>query len=86
MIKENNPLLSVKNIKEKYYPEQISAMILKQLKGKWSKYSNQKIKDIVITVPVYFNQNQRNLTTKAGNIASFENIDITNCSCLWIWK
>ena len=61
-------------------------MILKQLKGKWSKYSNQKIKDIVITVPVYFNQNQKNLTTKAGNIASFENIDITNCSCLWIWK
>ena len=53
-------------------------MILKQLKGKWSKYSNQKIKDIVITVPVYFNQNQRNLTTKAGNISSFENIDITN--------
>ena len=56
-------------------------MVLKQLKGKWNKYSNQKIKDIVITVPVYFNQNQRNLTTKEGNIASFENIDITNCSC-----
>jgi len=31
---KNKPLLSVKNIKEKYYPEQISAMILKQLKGK----------------------------------------------------
>ncbi len=31
---KNKPLLSINNIKEKYYPEQISAMILKQLKGK----------------------------------------------------
>ena len=59
-------------------------MILKKLKEDAESYLNHQIKDVVITVPVYFNQNQRNLTTKAGNISSFENIDITNCSCLWI--
>jgi L1 cell adhesion molecule like protein len=51
-------------------------MILKKLKEDAESYLNHQIKDVVITVPAYFNQNQRNSTIKAGNIAGFKNIDI----------
>ncbi len=51
-------------------------MILNKLKEDAESYLNHKIKDVVITVPAYFNQNQRNSTIKAGNIAGFKNIDI----------
>ena len=40
-------------------------MILNQLKEDAENYLNQKIKDVVITVQTYFNQIQRNSTTKA---------------------
>ncbi len=51
-------------------------MILNKLKEDAESYLNHKIKDVVITVPAYFNQNQRNSTIKAGKIAGFINIEI----------
>ena len=66
-----------KEIKE-YYPEQISAMILKKILKDSEYYLSKKIgKDIkikraVITVPAYFNQNQREATEQAAQIINLK--------------
>ena len=67
----NKPMICVeyKNKEEKYHPEQISAMVLERLKQDTEKYLNTKIKDVVITVPAYFNNAQRQATIDAGKIA-----------------
>ena len=67
-----------------YYPEQISAIILKKLKNDAEKYlyktENKKvtIKKVVITTPAYFNQQQRKGTKQAAEIAGLEVIGIIN--------
>ena len=74
------------NIIEKsyYYPEQISAIILRKIKEDAEKYLfkiNQKkieIKKVVITVPAYFNQIQRKETKQAAEIVGLEVIGIVN--------
>ena len=57
-------------IKDKNYtPEQISAYILQKIKKDAEDYIGQTIKDAVITVPAYFNDDQRQATKDAGKIA-----------------
>jgi L1 cell adhesion molecule like protein len=62
----------------KFYPEQISAMILEKIKILAEKYTNTQIKKAVITVPAYFNDSQRNSTRDAGRIAGLEVMRIIN--------
>ncbi len=57
-------------IREKEYtPEQISAFILQKIKKDAEDFIGEKIADAVITVPAYFNDDQRQSTKDAGTIA-----------------
>lgn len=67
----NRPQIVVdfKGETKKYYAEEISAMVLQKLKGMAESYLGVEVKDAVVTVPAYFNDNQRQATKDAGRIA-----------------
>ena len=52
-----------------YSPEQISAFILQKIKKDAEEFLGEKVTDAVITVPAYFNDDQRQATKDAGKIA-----------------
>lgn len=59
-------------------PQEISAQILRKLADDASKYLGEKVTKIVITVPAYFNDSQRQATKDAGRIAGLEVLRIIN--------
>ncbi|MEL7564615.1 MAG: molecular chaperone DnaK [Dehalobacterium sp.] len=59
-------------------PEEISAQILRKLADDASKYLGEKVADVVITVPAYFNDAQRQATKDAGRIAGLNVLRIIN--------
>ena len=86
-----NPDGTIKNVKRKmgssekvtalgkeYTPQQISAFILQKIKKDAESYLGETVEKAVITVPAYFNDNQRQATKDAGAIAGLDVVRIIN--------
>jgi molecular chaperone DnaK len=63
---------------ETFMPEQIASMILGKLKADAEAYLGEPVTQAVITVPAYFNDDQRRATKDAGSIAGLEVMRIIN--------
>jgi len=63
---------------KEYKPQQISAFILQKIKKDAEAFTGDKISKAVITVPAYFDDNQRQATKDAGTIAGLEVMRIIN--------
>ena len=63
---------------KKYTPQQLSAFLLQKIKRDAEAFLGDKVAKAVITVPAYFNDNQRQATKDAGAIAGLEVIRIIN--------
>ncbi|MEM8835086.1 MAG: molecular chaperone DnaK [Planctomycetota bacterium] len=68
----SDELLKVKVRGKEYTPQQVSAMVLGELKKVAEDYLGEKVEKAVITVPAYFNDSQRQATKEAGEIAGLQ--------------
>ncbi len=57
---------------KEYTPQQVSAFILQKIKRDAEAFLGEEVKEAVITVPAYFNDNQRQATKDAGLIAGLD--------------
>ncbi len=63
---------------KEYTPQQISAFVLQKIKRDAEEFLGEKIEKAVITVPAYFDDNQRQATKDAGAIAGLEVVRLVN--------
>lgn len=73
-----NVQVNVKGSPKTFTPEEVSAMILGKMKDVAEAYLGKKVTHAVVTVPAYFNDNQRQATKDAGAIAGLEILRIVN--------
>jgi molecular chaperone DnaK len=74
----SNILLECPALNTKFRPEEISAEILRLVISETSEFIRDTVKQIVLTVPAYFNDSQRQATHDAGEIAGVEVLRIIN--------
>ncbi len=75
---DSNQMVDVEIAGRRHTPQQISAMILAELKSWAEKHFGREVKKAVITVPAYFDDAQRQATRDAGMIAGLEVVRIVN--------
>ncbi len=63
---------------KEYRPQELSAMVLSKIKADAENFLGVPVKKAVITVPAYFNDNQRQATKDAGEIAGLEVVRLVN--------
>ena len=67
-----------KGEKKTFYAEEVSSMVLTKMRETAEAYLGKTINDVVITVPAYFNDSQRQATKDAGTIAGLNVLRIIN--------
>lgn len=77
-VTEQGGVIRIQLGEKSYSPPQISAMILKELKLRAEAHLGEDVSKVVITVPAYFNDSQRQATKDAGMIAGLEVLRIIN--------
>ena len=77
---DGKPVINVdyKGENKTFQPEEISSMVLAQMKQTAESFIGSPVKDAVITVPAYFNDSQRQATKDAGTIAGLNVLRIIN--------
>ena len=63
---------------KEYTPQELSAMVLQKIKSDAESFLGEEVKKTVITVPAYFDDNQRQATKDAGEIAGLEVVRLVN--------